>query len=583
MSDIKKRIELLRKRMEKEGIFAYYIPTSDFHSSEYVSDYFKVREYFSGFTGSAGDLLITLKEAVLWTDGRYFIQAEKELEGSGIRLFKSGQEGVPDIYGYLKKELPKKAVLGFDGRTVDADRGRKLKKCAGKTAYKKDLTDGIFTRPPFPSSNIRNLPDDITGESAVDKLGRIREKLKKEGAKSIFISRLDDIAYILNIRGDDVKYNPVVMSYLYITDEKTYIFTGNGKADIGYHGIIVKPYTDVERFLEELKTGGKVSVDTSSVSYLHYRILKKRARLLCRPCPSLMMKAVKNRTEILHLKDIYIRDSLALTRFIKWLDENKPEITETEAAEKLLSFRKEIPGFNDLSFETISAYGENAAIIHYAPKEGESAVIGKKGFYMVDSGGQYDGGTTDVTRTIVTGKLSDEEKEAFTIVASGMLAILNCVFLKGTKGFNLDILARQAMWKRGIDYKHGTGHGVGYMLNVHEGPHAIRMKPSQNDAALEPGMLISDEPGIYKEGRFGVRTENILLVKEDKKTEDGCFYSFENLTFVPIDHRAMDYAYLSDSQIKEYERYQKDVYDTLSPMMNEDEKEWLKAYSGIHN
>ncbi len=583
MADIAKRVEKLREVMKKEGIYAYYIPTSDFHSSEYVSDHFKVREFFSGFTGSAGDLLITEKEALLWTDGRYFIQAAKELEGSGIKLMKSGEEGVPDIYGYLKKEMPKKGILGFDGRTVSAKKGKLFKKCVKKLAYKKDLTNGIFKRPPFPSSKIENLPDDLTGMSAADKLGKIREKLKNDGLEAIFISALDEIAYILNIRGKDVAYNPLVMAYLYITDEKTYIFTGDGKADISYYGIIVKPYAEVDRFLLTSLKGKKVSADEESISYLHYRMIKKRSKLTLKTSPVRMMKAVKNETEILHLKDIYLKDSLALTRFIKWMDENGTEMTEISAAEKLLGFRKKIEEFRDLSFETISAYGENGAIIHYAPKEGECASIGRKGFYMVDSGGQYMGGTTDVTRTLVMGELTDEEKEAFSLVAAGMLDILNCVFMKGTYGVNIDILARGEMWRRGIDYKHGTGHGVGYMLNVHEGPQAIRLKSISGDAAFEPGMLVSDEPGIYKKGKFGVRTENILLVREENKTGDGIFYSFESLTMVPIDHRGMDMRYLSDRQIRNYEKYQRDVFDSLSPFLDEGERNWLMNYSGIHN
>ncbi|MCR5650552.1 MAG: aminopeptidase P family protein [Lachnospiraceae bacterium] len=581
--EIPKRIKKLRERMKKEGVSAYYIPTCDFHFSEYVSPYFRVREYFSGFTGSAGELLITDREAMLWTDGRYFIQAERELEGSGIKLMRSGAEGVPDIFTYLKDNMSKKSVLGFDGRTVDIKTAEKFKKCVVKLAYKEDLTSEIFERPPFPSSVIEDLTVEITGRDTAEKLGEIRQKLKETGASSIFISRLDDIAYILNIRGDDIPCNPVVLSYLFITDEKAYLFTGNGKADIAYQGIIIKPYSEIKGFLSSGTIGKKVCIEPSSTCYLHYKLIKKRAEIICKPSPVSMMKAVKNDTEISRLKDIYLKDSLALTRFIRWLGENGAGKSETEAAEKLREFRKEIPEFRGLSFETISAYGENAAIIHYSPKENDCAVIEEKGLYMVDSGGQYMGGTTDVTRTIVMGNITKDEREAFTLVAAGMLEILNCVFAKGCMGYELDILARKDLWKKGFEYRHGTGHGVGYMLSVHEGPCAIREKALEGDVPLEPGMIISDEPGVYREGRFGVRTENILLVKQEKSTEDGTFYSFESLTKVPIDDRGIDRELLSDRQREYYDNYQKEVYEALSPFLSSEEALWLKKYSGLHN
>ncbi len=583
MSEIKDRIARLREKMKKEGVTAYYIPTCDFHFSEYVSDCFKVREYFSGFTGSAGTLLVTEKEALLWTDGRYFLQAERELEGTGITLMRSGKEGVPDIYSYLEENLQGKSVLGFDGRTVDVKTAKRFKKSVRKIVFRKDLTSEIFNRPPFPSSVIENLPEEITGMDTVEKIGILRQKLKEAGASSIFISRLDEIAYILNIRGNDVTYNPVVMSYLFVTRDRAYLFVGDGKADISYHGLIVKPYNEVSEFLRSASMGKKVWLDLSSTCFLHYRLIKKKADILDMRSPVGMMKAVKNDTEIKRLKDIYLKDSLALTRFIKWIKENGTGMSETEAADKLLEFRKKIPEFRDLSFETISAYGENAAVIHYSPKENECALIRDRGFYLVDSGGQYLGGTTDVTRTIVMGDISDEEKKGFTMVAAGMLEILNCVFPKGTKGYQLDILARKGLWEKGLDYAHGTGHGVGYMLNVHEGPCSIRNRASTDDVPLEPGMVISDEPGVYVEGSFGVRTENILLVTGHETQSEGSFYSFESLTKVPIDDAAVDMSLLSDRQKEYYKAYQQDVYDALSPMLDEEERSWLKDYSGLHN
>ncbi|MCR5747528.1 MAG: aminopeptidase P family protein [Lachnospiraceae bacterium] len=578
-----KRIERLRKKMKKAGVYAYYIPTADFHASEYVNDHFKVREFFSGFTGSAGELLITLDEALLWTDGRYFIQAERELEGSGIRLMRSGVEGVPSLREYLKQNMPEKAVLGFDGRTVTAALGKSLKKCipSHSIRYKDDLSEGIFLRPKFPRSDIEVLTDDISGENSLERIAKVRDRLKENGCDAIFISKLDEIAYLFNIRADDVTYTPVAMAYAYITLEKAYIFLMDEKADTGYEASLIKAYNDTESFLKSAAVSGTVMADLSSVSYAYYKLIKKRAKIKDIKSPVVIMKAVKNPVEISHIKDIYLKDSVQLTRFIRWITTTDTTETEVSAAEKLLEYRRKIDEFRDLSFETISAYGDNAAIIHYSPAKEHDRTIEKKGMLMVDSGGQYYGGTTDVTRTIVLGELTEEEKRDFTDVACGMLKILNAGFPKGTTGQAIDVLAREKLWKRGADFRHGTGHGVGYMLSVHEGPQAITSRLVSNCQALLPGMLISDEPGIYREGKYGVRTENILLVKEEKKTEDGTFYGFESLTKVPIDDKGMDKALMSSEEIRMYKDYQQAVYDALSPKLDEDEREWLLTYSGL--
>ena len=577
------RVEKLRKRMKKEGIYAYYIPTSDFHASEYVNEYFKVREYFSGFTGSAGDLLVTEDEALLWTDGRYFIQAERELEGSGIRLMKSGEEGVPDMVTYMKQSFPKDAVLGFDGRTVAAAAGRKLKKSipSHRISCRKDLSDKIYERPAFPRSAIETIPDEISGESSIDRIAALREELKKEGCDAIFLSKLDDIAYLFNIRARDIRYTPVAMAYAYITLEKAFIFLTDEKADTGYTASLVKPYEDIAGFLKSNAVSGRVMLDTRYVSYLHYRIIKKRAKILDRYSPVEMMKAVKNPVEREHIRKTYLKDSLQLTRFIRWITTVDTEETEMSAAAGLLNFRKQIKEFREPSFETISAYGDNAAIIHYSPSEEHDRVIEKKGLYMVDSGGQYEGGTTDVTRTIVMGEITEEEKEAFTLTAAGMLKLMYTTFLKGCTGVNLDILARQRLWQKGMDYRHGTGHGIGYMLNVHEGPQAIRYKYTADQKPLQPGMLVSDEPGIYREGRFGVRLESILMVKEAEQTVDGTFYGFECLTYVPIDDRGIDRSLMTSDETELYERYQKEVYERLKDSLDENERKWLRTYAGI--
>ncbi len=581
--DIKKRIEKLRHNMKKAGVYGYFIPTSDFHGSEYINDYFKVREYFTGFTGSAGTLLVTQKESCLWVDGRYYLQAEQELMETDIKLMKAGMTGVPSVTEYIKKEFPEKAILGFDGRTVDLRWAKLLKKAlpSKKIRYKNDLTEGIFERGSLPQTKIKVLSDDITGESSIDKISSIRAVLKKEGCDAIFLTKLDEIAYLFNIRANDIAYNPVALAYAYITEDKAFIFLRDDKAETGYPASLLKNYNEINSFLAGDNVCGKVMADPEALSYTHYKLIKKRAEVIRKTSPVIMMKAVKNAAEISHLKEIYYWDSLQLTRFIRWISTTDTEETEVSAAEKLTEFRRHIPEFNDLSFETISAYGENAAIIHYSPSDKHETKIEKRGMLMVDSGGQYTGGTTDVTRTIVMGDITDEEKEAFTDVAVSMLKLMNVHFKKGTTGVNLDILARERMWKRGIDYKHGTGHGIGYMLNVHEGPQAIRSKYTDDQRGIVPGMLVSDEPGIYIAGKFGVRTENILLAEEDQKTPDGEFYRFHNLTEVPIDDRGIDYRYMDSGEIEMYESYQRNVYESLSKKMTEEEKRWLYEYSGL--
>ena len=580
---VRDRLDRLRVNMKKAGVYAYYIPTSDFHASEYTNAYFKAREFFSGFTGSAGDLLVTYDDALLWTDGRYFIQAEKELEGSGIKLMRSGETGVLTIEQYLKKNLKKDDILGFDGRCVTTARAESLKKSvpSHRLKYKKDLTEGIFKRPAFPCSEIETISDTISGESSTDRMAKLRGELRKKGCDAIFISSLEETAYLFNIRAQDAEYTPVAMSFAYITQEKAYIFLKNEKADTGYAGSIVMSYDETEDFLKSGRISGRVLIDRSSVNYRYYRLIKKRAEIVFGTSPVQMMKAVKNDIELALIKRIYHKDSLQLTRFIRWITTADTEETEMSAVDKLLEFRKKIPVFNGLSFATIAAYADNAAMIHYEPSREHDRKIEKKGLLMVDSGGQYTGGTTDVTRTIVMGELTDEEKKAFTLTVCGMLRIRYAHFIKGTTGVNLDILAREKMWKQGIDYRHGTGHGVGYMLSVHEGPQAIRWKISGNTAELKPGMLVSDEPGIYKEGCFGVRTENILLVEKDVKTDDGEFYRFESLTMVPIDDRGMDKDIMSSDEIQMYERYQREVARALEKDLDQEEMHWLRKYSGI--
>ncbi|MCR4892886.1 MAG: aminopeptidase P family protein [Lachnospiraceae bacterium] len=596
--DIRDRLQLLRKSMAEDAVTAYLIYTGDFHNSEYVNDYFKVREFFSGFTGSNGTLLVMTGEAGLWTDGRYFVQAERELEGSGITLYRSGEEKVPTIMEFLEEKLSEKDILAIDGRVVQASLGKKLKKIGKKKGfklyYKKDYSEGIFVRPPFPVSKAELLSEELTGENVSTKINRVLEKTRKAGADAVFISKLDDIMWLFNIRGDDVDYNPVLMSYAYLSGDRKVLFlqkeavTEELRAGMAASSVEIADYWEAEAFLSDReKDQGALLMDPCDSSYLFYKIAKKQGKVIFEDNPTAALKAVKNPVEISHMRDIYRKDSVALTKFIyrllKEMEEENPsiELTENGAADLLLHFRQQIPEFRGLSFSTISAYGANAAMMHYEPSAERPVDLKKEHLLLVDSGGQYFGGTTDVTRTIVLGPISEEERKAFTLTAVSMLHLLNAVFFYGCTGRNLDILARRRMWEQGMDYKCGTGHGIGYILNVHEGPQNIRWKAAENEAVLEEGMALSDEPGVYRKDEFGIRTENILLVQKAFHTEDGQFMKFENLTLVPIDDKGIDRTIMTDEEISQYLAYQTQVCEALSPYLTEEENHWLRTYAGI--
>ncbi len=605
-----KRLSALRKAMKKEKINAYYITTADFHNSEYVSDYFKVREYFSGFTGSNGDLLVTEDRAYLWTDGRYFVQAENELKGSGIELMKMGEKDVPDIYEFLKNNLKEGDVLGFDGRTVTASAGKRLKKVCeavsgerkaddGKNSrktkknrnsirYKKDITCDIFKRPAFPLSRAEVLGDELCGESPSSKLTRVREKIKEKGAEALFLTKLDDIMYLYNIRGNDVEYNPVLMSYAYISEDISVLFLQQVSvtADLRQHldkaDTMILDYRNIEKFIGNLEPKTCVMIDGNNVNYSIYKSLKRNCRIIIESNPTEEMKAVKNETELKNMREIFLKDSAAVTRFILCLRKGigNEEFTEVSAADLLLKLRKEIPEFRDLSFGTISAYGENAAMMHYEPGMNGEVRLKAEGMLLVDSGAQYNGGTTDITRTIVLGEISDEERRDYTLTACAMLNLLNLRWLAGCSGQNIDIIARKRLWAEGKDYKCGTGHGVGYILNVHEGPHNIRWKAGERDAELKSGMCVTDEPGVYRAGKYGIRIENVLVVKEDISTGDGQFLSFENLTFAPIDDRGIDRSIMTEEELGYYTSYQRSVCEAMEPFLTKGEMAELKEYVG---
>lgn len=593
--NVKDRIERLRKKMEEEKIDFYLIPTADYHNSEYVSDYFKVREYFSGFTGSNGSLVISREQAGLWTDGRYFIQAEKELAGSGITLFRMMEEGVPTILEYLEKEMLEGQTLGFDGRVINSAYGSKLEKALYPKKitirYEKDIAGELWdSRPPLPTHPVTVLSEDMCGAKTEDKLTELRKAMQKAKCHAHLLSKLDDLMWLLNIRGSDVACNPVALSYGLITREKCYFFiqpeavTDKFAEYAAKSSVIIKDYRELESFLEnfadmQAEKEYRVLLDDKNVNYTLYRILQKKAQIVTGENPSELLKAKKNETELFRMKEVYEKDSAVLTKFIYWLKKNigSQSMTEYSAAMYLDDLRRKTEGFLDLSFPTISGYKENAAMMHYEATSEQCAGLQPEGMLLVDSGGQYMGGTTDVTRTIVLGEVNPEIKKYFTAVAVGMLNLSNARFLYGCTGRNLDILARQPLWELGIDYKCGTGHGIGYMLNVHEGPQNIRWRYSEGikEAVLEEGMVVSNEPGVYKEGSYGIRTENIMVVRNGEKNEDGQFLYFDTLTYVPIDLDAIDTCYMQPREIARLNEYHKLVYEKISPYLEKEEKEWL--------
>ena len=580
--EINKKIEEARKVMGKYKVDAYIVTSSDYHQSEYIDDYFKGREYLSGFTGSAGVLVIFKDEACLWTDGRYHIQAEKQLKGSEIKLFKQGNLGVPTYKEYVVSKLAENSKIGIDAKILLSS---DINEILSKKKYKIvdfDLLGEVWNgRKALPNGKIFILEDKYTGKSYKEKVKEIRKVLKEKGADYNIISSLDDIAWIYNFRGDDVQHNPVALSFTIISEKKSILYIDKNKLDektqkyFKDNKVEIKEYFEFFEDIKKLK--GSILVDFNKISYAIYEAISKNT-LINSMNPSTYLKAHKNETEIANTKEIHIQDGVAIVKFMYWLKNNykKENITEFSAEQKINSLRKEIEGYLDLSFHTISAFGKNAAMMHYSAPEKKSAKI-EDGVYLLDSGGTYLKGTTDITRTFFLGKVSKQEKIDNTLVLKGMLALSRAKFLFGATGTNLDILARQFLWNVGIDYKCGTGHGVGHILNVHEGPHGIRFQ--YNPQRLEAGMIVTNEPGAYIEGSHGIRIENELLVKEACETEYGKFLNFETITYAPIDLDGIVKTLLTKEEKQQLNEYHKGVYEKLSPYLNKKEKEFLKEYT----
>lgn len=571
-------LTLLRSAMAKAGADMFLIPTADPHGSEYPGEHFKVRRHFSGFTGSAGTMAVTADEAGLWTDGRYFLQAERQLKGSGITLYKMGQSGVPALFDWIEDNL--KGALGADFRTITAAEGMEL---TGRGLALKDMPELVDTvwqdRPPMSPAPAYSLSLEYTGCSTADKLAAVRAQMKEQGAAACVLTALDDLAWLFNIRGEDVKYVPVALCYGVVEMDRAYLFMEQSKAapvmeELKKAGVELLPYNGIYSFVSRYGSGDAVMASLGKLNYRLYLDLAGCGKIIDHD-PIALMKAVKNPAELSYSRLSHLKDGVAVSRFIRWAKENAASgFTEMEAGQKIYELRMEQEGCIDESFATICGYGPHGAIIHYSATEDTDVAVQPRGLLLVDSGGQYYGGTTDITRTIALGPVEDKQKLGFTLVLEGMLALMDAKFPRGCAGYNLDVIARMPLWERGMDYNHGTGHGVGCMLSVHEGPNGFRwQKTARSDRAeLAPGMITSDEPGIYVENEYGVRIENLVECVE----EESGFLGFRSLTYAPIDLDAVDMQVLSEKGRERLNRYHRQVYEKLSPLMREDELAWLR-------
>lgn len=591
--DIPKRLDALRARMKEKNIDIYVIPTADFHQSEYVGEYFKARTYLSGFTGSAGTLVITKAWAGLWTDGRYFLQAAKELVGSTIELMKMNEPGVPTISDYIKTYLPMNGTLGFDGRVISLEDGREYeeiaKEKAGKIVAEYDLCDAIWTdRPALSKEPAFALDIQYAGKSAAEKLAELRSVMAESGATLQILTSLDDICWMLNIRGGDVAYSPLVLSYMVIGMECVDFYVDKEKFDILLRaslekdGVIFHPYHQIYKDITQISEDETVMLAPDKVNVSLYRAIPEGVRRLEMANPQQLLKAIKNEVEIANVRKAALWDSVAHVRFMKWLKENyeSSHITEISAGERLDAYRAEFSEFLKPSFEPICAFGEHAAMIHYSSTPETDVRLTGGTLFLTDTGGAYLEGSTDITRTYALGEIPQRMKEDFTLVAMGNLRLSNATFLKGCSGVNLDILARGPLWEHGKNYNHGTGHGVGYLLNIHEGPANIGWRVGKKcPQTLEPGMILTDEPGYYEDGSHGIRLENDLLVCEGEKTPYGHFLHFEVLTFVPFDLDAMNTELMTAEDKRYLNEYHTKVYEKVSPYLDAEEKLWLKKYT----
>lgn len=592
MNSTNAKIDALRELMKREGMDAYLVPTADFHESEYVGEHFKCRQFLTGFSGTAGTAVITMDDAGLWTDGRYFVQAESQLEGSYVKLMRMGDPQVPTVEQFLQERIPQGGCLGFDGRVVNDETGRGLlKKLGGKNvtiSCEKDLVGEMWQeRPSLSCRPIWRLDERFAGKSYAEKLKNLLDTMDKESVDIHIMTALDEVAWLFNLRGGDIVNNPVFLANALVGKDEVMLYvqkdavTEQTAAYLAENNVKVKPY---ESFYDDVAAirGKNILVERKKASFLVCESIHPSCNIVSADMnPCVVAKAVKNDTEIENMRNAGLKDGVAVTKFMYWLKHTigTCEMTEMTAARKVEQLRAQQEGYIGPSFTTIAAYKENAAMCHYHPSDEECKTLKPEGLLLVDSGGHYYDGSTDITRTYALGPVTDEEKEYFTIVAMSMLKAGTMKFLHGCRGLNLDYTIREAFWQRGLDFNHGTGHGVGFVLNVHERPNGLRWKivPERQDSAvLEPGMICSDEPGLYFAGKFGTRCENLILCVEDEKNEYGQFLRFEYLTWAPIDLDAIDTKYMDEKDVERLNSYHAEVYKRIAPHLTQEEKIWLK-------
>ena len=587
MTNISDKLTALRAEMARHNIHAWIIPSSDAHESEYVADHWLGREWLSGFTGSAGTLIVTTNDAALWTDGRYFIQAEQQLANTDITFMREGQPGVPTQGQWLLDMISEEGIIGFDGNSISLTRSRTLTKKLSKKniSFKtdQDLLDIIWSdRPPLPANPVFLHSDEYAGKSREDKLAEVRSAMAEKGAEQLLITTLDDIAWLFNLRGSDIECNPVFLAYALISSEEVTLFINDNRIEddalnaLQTSNITLKPYEMIINTLSSLSETTTLQIDPATTSQKLFDALSENVNIIESASPSRALKAIKNTTEIARMADCHRRDGVAMVRFTRWLGDNIPtgQLNEVNIDEKLVAIRQEAKEFKGVSFPAIVGYADHGAICHYRADEKSSYDVISKGLLLIDSGGQYPDGTTDITRTFACGDMTEEQKRDYTLVMKCHIALSTARFRKGTRGIQLDSITRQPLWAEGLDFNHGTGHGVGYFLNVHEGPQSISSR--WFDIPLEPGMLITNEPGMYRDGKHGIRLENIMVVEKDIANEFGEFYKLRPLTLTPFDTRPLIKSLLTESEIQWINNYHAHVLAELSPLLGEGDAAWLK-------
>lgn len=591
--NVAEKIKALRDRMASKGIDAYVVPTADFHQSEYVGEHFKARKYITGFSGSYGTAVICMDDAGLWTDGRYFFQATNQLEGSGVRLMKMFVGDTPSVTEYLADKIPEGGCVAFDGRVLSMEEGQEYEEALApkkiRIDYSEDLIDEIWTdRPALSDKPAFFLEEKYSGESAASKLERVRNAMKEAGAGSHIIASLDDVCWLLNIRGDDIDFFPLLLSYAIVKMDCVELYVDDSKLNDQIHEELAKvnvhihPYNDIYEDVKSLDADETVMIDPMKMNYALYKNIP--CKIVKAANPTILMKAMKNPVELENIKEAHIQDGIAITKFMYWIKNhyNKEVITELSAADKLISLRAERPGYIRESFEPLCAYADHAAMMHYSPSKETDVQLKEGAFFLNDTGGGYYTGSTDITRTFVLGSVDQQMKKYFTAVCRAMMRLSRAKFLYGCYGYNLDVLARGPIWDLDLDFQCGTGHGVGYLANIHEPPTGFRwyVVPSKNEHhQLEEGMVITDEPGIYEDGQFGIRIENEFIVRKGVQNKYGQFMHFETITFAPIDLDGIDPEEMSRDEREWLNDYHKAVYEKIGPHLTDEEREWLKEYT----